>query len=131
MRLLLDTQILYWWFYDTKKLPPRSVDIIRAAEAVFVSSASLWEISIKVRLGKMQGDTESINARIEENDFVELPVLFRHSAVVATLSLHHADPFDRLLIAQAISEPLRLLTVDPELSRYTELFGYCRYRPLR
>lgn len=121
MRVLLDTHILYWWFYETKKLPPRSEDIIRAAEAVFVSSASLWEISIKVRLGKMQGDPQSIIDWISESDFIELPVLFRHAAVVATLPLHHADPFDRLLIAQAISEPLRLLTADPQLSRYSEL----------
>ena len=121
MRVLLDTHILYWWFYETKKLPRRSEEIIRAAEAVFVSSASLWEISIKVRLRKMQGDPQAIIAWIEENDFIELPVLFRHAAVVATLPMHHADPFDRLLIAQAISEPLRLLTVDPQLSRYSEL----------
>jgi PIN domain nuclease of toxin-antitoxin system len=121
MRILLDTHILYWWFYETSKLSKNAVAIVQEAEEVFVSSASVWELAIKSRLGKINADPQQVLKRIEKNDFIELPVYFRHAALVATLPLHHADPFDRLLIAQAISEPLNLLTADPKLKAYSEL----------
>lgn len=121
MRVLLDTHLLYWWFYDTKKLSRNAEALIRKAEEVFVSAASLWEIAIKVRLGKMKARPQDILSWIDKNDFLELPITFHHAALVADLPLHHADPFDRLLVAQAISEPLHLLTVDEQLKRYSEL----------
>ncbi|HEY1735934.1 MAG TPA: type II toxin-antitoxin system VapC family toxin, partial [Methylovirgula sp.] len=85
------------------------------------SSASLWEIAIKVRLGKMTADPKELFAQIAVNRFHELPVWSRHALVVADLPLHHTDPFDRLLIAQAMSEPLHFLTADTELKRYSDL----------
>lgn len=121
MRILLDTHVLYWWFYETSKLSKRTLTIIQESEEVFVSSASVWEIAIKSRLGKINAEPKEVLERIEKNDFIELPVYLRHAALVATLPLHHADPFDRLLIAQAISEPLHLLTADPKLKVYSEL----------
>ena len=121
MRVLLDTHILYWWFYDTKRLPRDAETLIRRAEEVFVSSVSVWEIAIKVRLGKMKARPQDILSWIEKNDFLELPITLRHAAAVADLPLHHEDPFDRLLVAQAISEPLHLLTVDAQLKPYSEL----------
>jgi len=121
MRILLDTHLLYWWFYDTKKLSRKAEALIRGAEDVYVSAASLWEIAIKVRIGKIEARPQDVMNWTEKNDFVELPVTFRHAALVADLPLHHGDPFDRLLVAQAISEPLHLLTVDEQLKRYTEL----------
>lgn len=121
MRLLLDTHILYWWFYDPGKLSPHAVKTIKDAEEVFFSSASLWEIAIKVRLGKIKADPRQILHRTEQNDFIELPVLSRHTLLVATLPLHHSDPFDRLLVSQAMGEPLHLLTVDIQLKPYSEL----------
>ncbi len=121
MRVLLDTHLLYWWFYDTKRLSRNAEALIRGAEDVFVSAASLWEIAIKVRLGKMEARPQDVMNWIEKNDFIELPVSFRHAALVADLPLHHGDPFDRLLVAQAISEPLHLLTVDDQLKPYSEL----------
>jgi PIN domain nuclease of toxin-antitoxin system len=69
----------------------------------------------------MYADPQKLFDQIKENDFQELPVWSRHALLVATLPMHHADPFDRILIAQAISEPLHLLTVDAQLKQYSEL----------
>ena len=78
-------------------------------------------MAIKVRLGKMKGDPAKLVSLIDRAGFEELPVLSRHALLVATLPMHHTDPFDRLLVAQSISEPLHLLTVDEQLKRYSEL----------
>jgi PIN domain nuclease of toxin-antitoxin system len=94
---------------------------MNGAEEIFVSSASIWEVAIKVRLGKMNADPQELYDQIKANGFQELPVWSRHALLVADLPLHHTDPFDRLLIAQAISEPLHLLTSDPQLKPYSEL----------
>ena len=121
MHLLLDTHVLYWWFYEHDRISHEAFKTIRDAEEVFFSAASIWEIAIKVRLGKMSADPLKIVHWTEQNDFVELPVLSRHGAVVATLPMHHTDPFDRLLVAQAITEPLHLLTMDAKLKPYSDL----------
>jgi PIN domain nuclease of toxin-antitoxin system len=121
MRLLLDTHILYWWFYDYQKLSREAFEAVKDADEVFFSAASIWEVAIKVRLGKMNADPSKILHWTEKNDFLELAVLSRHGVAVATLPMHHADPFDRLLVAQAITEPLHLLTVDAKLKPYSEL----------
>jgi PIN domain nuclease of toxin-antitoxin system len=121
MRLLLDTHIFCWWYYEPEKLSPIAIEAINSADEVFVSSASIWEIAIKVRLGKLQADPQELFDQIKSNDFQELPVLSRHALLVAKLPLHHSDPFDRLLIAQAIAEPLNLLTVDTQFKQYSEL----------
>lgn len=121
MRLLLDTQIFYWSFYEPRKLSQKARETMLAAEAVFVSAASIWEIAIKVRLGKIMADPRELADQIEVNGFEELPVSCRQALLVATLPMHHSDPFDRLLIAQAMSEPLHLLTADDQLSSYSEL----------
>jgi PIN domain nuclease of toxin-antitoxin system len=121
MRLLLDTHIFYWWFYETERLSRNALMTIQGAEEVFVSSASMWEIAIKVRLGKMKADPQKLFDQIKANDFQELPVWSKHALLVAKLPLYHSDPFDRILIAQAISEPLNLLTVDAQLQAYSEL----------
>jgi PIN domain nuclease of toxin-antitoxin system len=121
MRLLLDTHIFYWWFYEPERLSSEVIDLMRSAMGTFVSSASIWEVAIKVRLGKMKADPQELFDQIAANGFQELPVWSKHAIVVAKLPLYHTDPFDRLLIAQAISEPLHLLTVDPQLKPYSEL----------
>jgi PIN domain nuclease of toxin-antitoxin system len=94
---------------------------MRGAERTYVSSASIWEVAIKVRLGKIKADPRELFDQIEVNGFLELPVSSRHAVLVAELPMHHADPFDRLLIAQAMSEPLHLLTADAQLRQYSEL----------
>jgi PIN domain nuclease of toxin-antitoxin system len=121
MRLLLDTHIFCWWFYEPERLSLSTLEIMRGAERVFVSSASLWEVAIKARLGKIDADPQELFHQIQINGFHELPVWSKHALVVAGLPLHHSDPFDRLLIAQAMTEPLHLLTVDPQLKQYSDL----------
>jgi PIN domain nuclease of toxin-antitoxin system len=121
MRILLDTHIFYWLFYDQHKLPSAARTILDDADAVFVSAVSLWEIAIKVRVGKLNADIPELLSSLEAANLIELPVLARHTPLVSILPLHHADPFDRLLIAQAITEPLHLLTADPQLKQYSEL----------
>ena len=121
MGLLLDTHIFCWWFYSPERLSLETREMMQAAAGVFVSAASMWEVAIKVRLGKIKANPQELYEQIAINGFKELPVWSRHALLVSDLPLHHTDPFDRLLIAQAISEPLRLLTVDPQLSRYSEL----------
>jgi len=121
MRLLLDTHILYWAFYETKHLSRRAKECIHGADAIFISAASIWEMAIKIRLGKMKGDPRILISRIEAAGFDELPILSRHAAEVTDLPLHHADPFDRLLVAQAKCEALHLLTADTQLKVYGEL----------
>jgi len=121
MRVLLDTHILYWWFYDTDRLSPAATATVRGADEVLVSSVSIWEIAIKVGLGKMRADLEQILKLIAENDFQELPISHRHASGVVGLPMHHNDPFDRLLIAQAMSESLHLLTADTQLKPYSDL----------
>jgi PIN domain nuclease of toxin-antitoxin system len=91
------------------------------ADEVFVSSVSIWEVAIKARLNKIAADPRELLDQIEANGFYELPVWSKHALLVASLPLHHSDAFDRLLIAQAISEPLHFLTVDPQLKQYSEL----------
>jgi len=121
MRVLLDTHILYWWFYDTDRLSAAATATVRSADEILVSSASIWEIAIKVRLGKMRANLEQILKLIAENDFQELPISHRHASCVAGLPMHHNDPFDRLLISQAMTESLHLLTADTQLRLYSDL----------
>jgi PIN domain nuclease of toxin-antitoxin system len=88
---------------------------------VFVSAASIWEAAVKVAIGKLDAVPDDLVAGIGASGFAELPVSARHAARVVTLPRHHRDPFDRLLVAQAIHEPLHLLTADAALQRYSEL----------
>lgn len=121
MRLLLDTQLVYWTYYETNKLPRRARELMTVAEEIFVSSVSIWEIAIKARLGKMRADPQLLVEKMLASGFHELAVLYRHATEVANLPLHHADPFDRLLVAQAIQEQLWLLTTDAQLPQYSDL----------
>ena len=121
MRLLLDTHIVIWCVDDDPKLSAAAWSMIEAADAVYVSSASLWEAAIKHRLGKLAVEPERLAAAVTASGFLELPITFAHAVAVGRLSAHHRDPFDRMLIAQAISEPLHLLTADPQLVPYSEL----------
>lgn len=120
MRLLLDTQIVYWFFYEQQKVPEAAFELLRRAEVRYVSAASIWEIAIKVRMGKMNADPGRIVAQLEEAGFDELPVSSQHTVLIADMPLYHADPFDRLLIAQAIAEPLHFVTTDAKLRQYSE-----------
>ena len=121
MRLLLDTHIYIWCVDNDPKLSGVAWSMILAAEAVFVSSASIWEAAIKHQLGKLAVDPDRLAAAVEPSGFVGLPISLRHAAAVRRLPALHRDPFDRMLLAQAISEPLHLLTADGALSAFTPL----------
>jgi len=116
--LLLDTQIFLWYLADSKRLVPRARTAISGADRVFVSAASIWEAAIKTALGKLTVVLDDLVAGIAASGFSELPITALHAARVAALPDHHRDPFDRMLIAQALSEPLVLLTNDEILARY-------------
>jgi PIN domain nuclease of toxin-antitoxin system len=118
MRLLLDTHVFIWSVMDSRQLKAATRGHLASAEAVYVSAASIWEIAIKTRLGKMTGDPAAFAAAIDASGFQELAVTAKHAAAVAKLPLHHSDPFDRLLLAQAFLEPLRLVTADKALAVY-------------
>ena len=121
MRLLLDTHVFLWAVTDDAKLSPQARRLITEAEALFVSSASIWEASIKAGLGKLAVDIDALIAEITNSGYLELPVRAAHAARVRDLPPIHRDPFDRMLIAQALTEPLDLLTADSYLSQYTDL----------
>lgn len=121
MRLLLDTHVFLWAVAGSALLKPPTRRLIQSAEEVYVSAASIWEVAIKARLGKIDADPQELAAAIEPSGFLELAVTASHAAGVAGLALHHNDPFDRLLVAQALAEPLRLLTADDALVQYSDL----------
>lgn len=121
MRILLDTHIYLWWLQDSSHLSKIARQKIISATEVYVSSASIWEASIKVGIGKLDVDVDVLVAEIANNGFQELPVTAMHAARVRHLPDIHRDPFDRILVAQALCEPLQLLTADGNLSGYSEL----------
>ena len=124
MRLLLDTHILLWALDGSLRLDAGTRDLLedRTNEVMF-SAASIWEIAVKARLGRVDFTLrpEAIAQEARETGFTELPVLADTAARVAYLPLHHRDPFDRLLVAQAMAGPMRLYTADPALRPYSEL----------
>lgn len=121
MRLLLNTHIFLWAVAGNPLLKPATRRFIESANEIFVSAASLWEIAIKGRLGKIKADLDELVAAIVQSGFTELPVRALHAAGVARLAMHRGDPFDRLPVAQAVAEPLTLLTADAGLERYSDL----------
>ena len=121
MRILLDTHIYLWFVKDDRRLSKQARITIEEATAVYVSSASIWEAAIKIKLGKLEGIVEELIQTIDESGFESLPITLAHVAQVHTLPDVHRDPFDRILLAQATSEPLRLLTSDELLASYSSL----------
>jgi PIN domain nuclease of toxin-antitoxin system len=124
MRLLLDTHLLLWALADPDRLGIALRDLIENPEnEVLFSAASIWEIAIKTGLGRVDFTVrpEEVTRGAILAGFTELPVRAEAAAQVADLPPHHRDPFDRLLVAQAIVGPLRLYTADPLLPPYSEL----------
>lgn len=117
MNLLLDTHVFLWWSEDNRRLKSQVKRQIVDADLVVVSVVSAWETVIKVALGKMRLDVPFEKA-VEINHFSKLRVEFRHAAAVAALAPHHGDPFDRMLIAQALTEGLTIVTHDRHFSPY-------------
>lgn len=117
MRLLLDTHVFLWWRENSPRLKPDVRRAVSQAEAAYVSAATAWEIAIKVALGKLQVPGP-VEPAVAQSGFGKLPVEFRHAAAVMALPAHHGDPFDRMLIAQALTEGLTLVTHDRQLAPY-------------
>lgn len=123
MRLLLDTHVALWAIADSPKLPAAGRELIAAAEnEVLVSAASVWEIAIKHALGRgdMPISGEVALGWFRQAGYRLLPIQPEHAARVEKLPPHHQDPFDRLLVAQALAEPLRLLTHDRQVAAYSD-----------
>jgi PIN domain nuclease of toxin-antitoxin system len=118
MTLLLDTHVLLWWLDDPQLLSKAARKAIgEGRNAVYISAAVAWEISIKRALGKLDAPAD-LEAAMAANRFLPLPVTVRHALAVATLPPHHRDPFDRLLIAQARHEGFKFVSRDPHIALY-------------
>jgi len=119
MRLLLDTQIFIWASAEPARLSnAASAAIVADGNSVFVSAATAWEIAIKVSLGRLAFLLDRFDAMLVALDFEPLPMTARHGIAAGRLPRHHNDPFDRMLIAQARSEGLTLISVDQGFQRY-------------
>lgn len=117
MRVLIDTHLLLWALASPGKLSSKTRRRIESSE-VFASAASIWEISIKSALGKLQANPAEVLSGIEPAGFDHLPITGAHAAKVADLPHLHKDPFDRLMVAQASVEKMTLLTDDEALGGY-------------
>ena len=123
MNLLLDTHVALWAITDSPKLPQKARDPIQAPKTtVWVSAASIWEIAIKCGLGRgdMPVSGQDAVRYFQESGYRFLPIDVEHALAVESLPAHHQDPFDRILVAQALVEPMRLMTHDPLVARYSD-----------
>lgn len=122
MRLLVDTHAFLWLHTDRARLPERVLDALSDPEnALLLSAASAWEIGTKHALGKLplpEKPAAWLGSRLPASGVEALPITLEHAVTAAALPRHHADPFDRLLIAQAQVDTLTLLTADSRLSAY-------------
>ena len=123
MKLLLDTHIFIWWADQPEKLSPVSLSALEdEANDLLLSVASVWEMHIKMQLGKLKLSLplkELLKNQQEANDLTVLPIALKHVLTLDALPFHHKDPFDRLLIAQSISEELTVVTADSQFSAYS------------
>jgi PIN domain nuclease of toxin-antitoxin system len=123
VRLLLDTAPFLWWITDSERLSERARELLSSAEnEVFFSAVSSWELVIKASLGRVTLPEKAerfIPKQVAVNGFQILPIHLRHTLRVAGLPRHHSDPFDRLLVAQALVEGFTLLSGDRQIKRYS------------
>ncbi|HPQ41364.1 MAG TPA: type II toxin-antitoxin system VapC family toxin [bacterium] len=118
MNLLLDTHVLLWWLDDPEQILPETRErIADGTNMVYISAVTAWEIAIKKSIGKLTAP-DNLEDVIMQAGFTPLPVSIRHAMVVEQLPMHHTDPFDRMLVAQAQLESLTLLTRDRRMSLY-------------
>jgi PIN domain nuclease of toxin-antitoxin system len=126
LRILLDTHALLWWLEGDPRIERQAQDLIAdPANDILVSIASLWEIVVKVRVGKLEADIRDIVAAVNAQGFETLEIGPEHLGELVRLPMHHRDPFDHLLIAQAIAEGLTLLSEDQHVSAYAVAHVTC------
>jgi len=116
VRLLLDTHVFIWWDQGAR-LSKQASNAIRSAEQAYVSAVTGWEIAIKAGLGRIETDRD-LGSAVAESGFEELPLRLSHAALLRDLPRHHRDPFDRMLVAQALAEGLTLVSRDRALKAY-------------
>jgi PIN domain nuclease of toxin-antitoxin system len=123
MRVLLDTHALLWFVLGDPELSPQATScILETANTKLVSPASYWEIAIKISLGKYaltEPYVDFMRRAVDDNGFEILHISYRHTAALIELPIHHRDPFDRLLIAQAMVEGIPILSGDPSFKAYS------------
>jgi PIN domain nuclease of toxin-antitoxin system len=117
MALLLDTHVVLWWLEDDAKLDSATKDRLDVDSEVFVSSATVWEVGIKQALGKLTGEG-SLAEQVRDSGFAVLSMSADHAIAASALPLHHRDPFDRILIGQALVEGLTVMTRDRVFDAY-------------
>ena len=117
MNLLLDTHVVLWWRQNSPRIGSEARRAIGKADRVFVSAASAWEVAIKVAVGRLRLK-DPFAELVEQGGFEELPIAFHHAGQLQSLPLHHTDPLDRMLIAQAQAEKLTLVTHDRVVEPY-------------
>jgi PIN domain nuclease of toxin-antitoxin system len=117
---LLDTHTFIWLSENSDQLSSNLKDVIEEADIVYLSIVSLWEIAIKLNLGKLslKQDYEAIEIELEASDILLLPITFSDTIQIRDLPLHHRDPFDRMLIAQAITRSLTVISRDTAFDAY-------------
>ncbi len=130
MRLLLDTQCWLWWFGNPERLNQKAIELIGEEKNVlFLSVASIWEIAIKVSLGKLnlpEPPSEYIPSRMMMLGTTSVDIKGIHAIQAASLPYHHRDPFDRMLIAQSQIEQMQILTADSVFNQYDVNLIWCR-----
>ena len=119
MRILLDTQLYLWYLGNTPEMTKPRRTRIEQADEIYISAASIWEAIIKIGLRRLEAAPLDLVAGIQGSGFRELPITAQHTLALHTLPNHHRDPFDQILIAQALSEPLCLYTSDRLLPPYS------------
>ncbi|MDQ3845071.1 MAG: type II toxin-antitoxin system VapC family toxin [Bacteroidota bacterium] len=118
---LLDTHTLIWYINGDPELSQKARTAIETNGVInFVSIASLWEIAIKISLGKLELKTpfDQLGRQIRENGFEVLPILFEDTLVLSTLPFHHKDPFDRIIVVQGLNNGLAIVSKDPNFDLY-------------
>jgi len=125
VRVLIDTQALLWWLTDSENLGPNARRIFMSDEPV-VSPVVIWEIAIKVGLGKLKADVEAVCTAVSSEGFARIGFSDRHLINLARLPLHHRDPFDRMLVVQSQTEQIPLLTSDQKMRLYDAEILDCR-----
>lgn len=120
MRVLLDSHVLIWMFDGSPRLDEAVRRRLSTVDAIYISAASVWELAIKRALGKIEIDIEQLTEKIHLGGFTPLPITTGHGLIAGDLPRLHGDPFDRMLVAQARAENLKLVSDDGMLRRYRD-----------